>query len=400
MRMKNQSRKRFLKSITKHGQLFIRLLHYKNKFKKIANKRLNPEIYRYLQKKAQNNINNELKELKLGKLVNKNISESDMVNIKRLNACPIKNLQQIAKLRNINNNMSKRDIIYALIHSEPIINEKKYIIDSNNEIRSKINDIRLQLFNVSPYLNKKERGNIRKRLYGIQKMTKINRSLKNKLLKELNSISSDLKFKRKNMVSDCRDENYANIDDIEYMFRDIDNHYAPILTSSLFNKGYQRYHFRGDKLRNMSVKSYLDKIIPYLRVLIYENKAYEQKIQINIGFNMTHISDNRRITHFSRSGNVICMPSSNTNEILGQLLTLLLQKFQDDLQLSRESSSFVYESVGECNIHFDRLDLRRGALFIDTPEWLKPKKATINPQNVNNYIVSCMRLLLHCIILS
>ena len=60
MRMKNQSRKRFLKSITKHAQLFIRLLHYKNKFKKIANKHLNPEIYRYLHKKAQNNINNEL----------------------------------------------------------------------------------------------------------------------------------------------------------------------------------------------------------------------------------------------------------------------------------------------------------------------------------------------------
>ena len=215
-------------------------------------------------------------------------------------------------------------------------------------------------------------------------MTKINRSLKNKLLKELNSIFSDLKLKRKNIVSDYRDENYVNIDDIEYMFGDINNYYAPILTSSLFNKGYQRYHFRGDKLRNMSLKSYLDKIIPYLRVLIDENKAYEQKIQINIGFNMAHISDNRRITHFSRSGNVFCMPSSNANEILGHLLTSLLQKFQDDLQLSRESSSFVYESVEECNIHFDRLGLRRGALFIDTPEWLKRKKATINPQNVNN----------------
>ena len=52
IRTKNQSRKRFLKSITKHAQLFIRLLHHKIKFKKIANKRLNPEIYRYLQKKS------------------------------------------------------------------------------------------------------------------------------------------------------------------------------------------------------------------------------------------------------------------------------------------------------------------------------------------------------------
>ena len=121
-------------------------------------------------------------------------------------------------------------------------------------MRSKINDITLQLFDVSPYLNKKERGNIRKRLYDTQKMTKINRSLKNKLLKELNSISSDLKFKGKNMISDYRDENYANVDDMEYIFGDIDNYCAPMLTSSLFNKGYQRYHFRGDKTRNMPVK--------------------------------------------------------------------------------------------------------------------------------------------------
>ena len=124
-------------------------------------------------------------------------------------------------------------------------------------------------------------------------------------------------------------------------------------------------------------------------------KAYEQKIQIDIDFNMIHISNNRRITHFSCSDNVICMPSSDTNEILEQLLTSLLEKFNDDLQLSRESSNFVYESVEECNIHFNKIDLRRGASFIDTPEWLKHKNATINPKIKIIYIVSCMLLLLH-----
>ena len=99
---------------------------------------------------------------------------------------------------------------------------------------------------------------------------------------------------------------------------------------------------------------------------------------------MTHISDNRRITHFSRSDNVICMPSSNTNEILDQLLTSLYEKFNDDLQLSRESSSFAYESVEKCNIHFHKIDLQRGASFIESPPWLKHIKATINPQNTND----------------
>ena len=194
--------------------------------------------------------------------------------------------------------MSKSYIILALLRSEPVINKKIYIIDNVNEIHSKINDIRLQLFQVSPYMDKKEHSKIRKRLHDIKKITKINRSLKNKLLKELNSISIDLKFIYKNMISDYRDDNYANINDIEYMFGDIDDYYRPVLSSSLFDVGYQRYHFRGDKLRNMSVNSYLDKIIPYLRMLVDENKVYEQKIRSDLGFNMVHVSDSR-IIHFS-----------------------------------------------------------------------------------------------------
>ena len=79
-----------------------------------------------------------------------------------------------------------------------------------------------------------------------------------------------LKFAQGPVISDFRDENYANIEDIEYILGDIDNYYSPLLTSSLFDKSYQRCHFRGDRKRNMSVKSYINKILPYLRVLIDE----------------------------------------------------------------------------------------------------------------------------------
>ena len=146
----------------------------------------------------------------------------------------------------------------------------------------------MQLFDVSQFLNKKALYDIRKRLYDIEKLTKINRSEKNKLLKELNSISSDLKFEQKKMINDYRDDNYANIDDIEYVFGDIDSYYQPVLASSLFNSSYQRYHFRGDPNRNMPVTTYFDKIIPYVRTLIDKNKIFEQKIQLDIGINMVY----------------------------------------------------------------------------------------------------------------
>ena len=94
-----------------------------------------------------------LKKSRVAKLENNNISERDMVNIKQLVALTVKTLREIAKLRNISTNLSKNDTIYALIRSDPIINEQKYIFDSNNEIRDKINEIRMQLFDVSTYLN-------------------------------------------------------------------------------------------------------------------------------------------------------------------------------------------------------------------------------------------------------
>ena len=125
-------------------------------------------------------------------------------------------------------------------------------------------------------------------------------------------------FAIKHMKSDYRDDSYTNIDDIEYMFGDIDNYYTPILTSSLFNKGYQRYHFRGDKTRTMSVKSYLDTIAPNLTILIDENKMHEEKVQLDISFNMVHIDNKRGNTHFSSSDNITCVPSSDTSEILNQ----------------------------------------------------------------------------------
>ena len=69
--------------------------------------------------------------------------------------------------------------------------------------------------------------------------------------------------------------------------------------------------------------------------------------------------------------NVICLPSSDTNEILNQLLTSLYQKYEQVLITSHASSSFRYESVEESNIHFNKVDLRWGASYIETPKWLK-----------------------------
>ena len=44
-------------------------------------------------------------------------------------------------------------------------------------------------------------------------------------------------------------------------------------------------------------------------------------------------------------------------------------------------SEFVFDGVNALCYHFNKISLNRGKSYIDSFEWLKNKKATINPQN-------------------
>ena len=132
--------KLIIKDILSGAKDFNKVYKAKTTIRKKLNKILKTKIQREIQKRKQNKTNNELKKLKFNKLVNKNnITESDIANIKKLNAYSLKTLQLIAKVRNINSNMSKKDIIYPLIRSDPANNEKKYISylnkNTNNDMQ-------------------------------------------------------------------------------------------------------------------------------------------------------------------------------------------------------------------------------------------------------------------------
>ena len=141
--------KSFIKKIIKEAKYFNEVYKTKKIIRKKLNEILKKELYWEIQKTKQNKINNELKKLKFNELINKNnITESDIANIKESNAYSLKALRLIAKPRNISANMSKKDIIYVLIRSEPANNEEKYISDlkkgTNNNIHNEINKIRMK----------------------------------------------------------------------------------------------------------------------------------------------------------------------------------------------------------------------------------------------------------------
>ena len=69
------------------------------------------------------------------------------------------------------------------------------------------------------------------------------------------------------------------------------------------------------------------------------------------------------------------------NEIDEEPFESLLQKYQDKLEEKIRGSEFVFDSVDLLHYNLHKISLNRGGSYIDSPKWLKNKKATINPQN-------------------
>ena len=90
--------------------------------------------------------------------------------------------------------------------------------------------------------------------------------------------------------------------------------------------------------------------------------------------------DNRTI--YSASSPIEIVMGSDTENIIDTLFNTILNRFQEAMETSNERGSrFTHESVGLLYYHFQRIDIRRGGLYIASPDWISSKKATINPKN-------------------
>ena len=83
----------------------------------------------------------------------------------------------------------------------------------------------------------------------------------------------------------------------------------------------------------------------------------------------------------SKSDNVEIMKGVDANQIIKNLFNSLLQRYQKWLEESMKGSGFVFDYVESLNYIFHKIDLKRSGSYIETPDWIKNKKATINVEN-------------------
>ena len=86
-------------------------------------------------------------------------------------------------------------------------------------------------------------------------------------------------------------------------------------------------------------------------------------------------------TMYTKNRNIEIMMGNETNDIIEEFHESLLQKYKKDLKETMTGSEFVRDSNDLLYYHLQKIRLKRVGSYIVSPEWLKNKKATINPEN-------------------
>ena len=114
-----------------------------------------------------------------------------------------------------------------------------------------------------------------------------------------------------------------------------EDYYKPAMTNGAFNNNYIQYESQKDKVKNLSIKKYLDIIRPYLSDIKNDHKT-QGRWRIHSGNNMMDgkTRNNVKITMFNE-----------TNEIIMEHFKYFLQKYQERLEELMRRSGFIFDSA-------------------------------------------------------
>ena len=113
----------------------------------------------------------------------------------------------------------------------------------------------------------------------------------------------------------------------------------------------------------------------------------EWKILLTMRINFIYFKDSKETrTMYSKRRNIEIMMGNETDDIIEELRKSLLQNYEKDLKEPMRECKFFRDSIDLLYYHLQKIGLKRGRSYIDSPKWLKNKKATINPENDDNCI--------------
>ena len=156
-----------------------------------------------------------------------------------------------------------------------------------------------------------------------------------RLKEELNDTAIKDTIKHFRLKTEIKGIKYIILRDIKNLFgheKEEENDYKPVRINNFLSNNYIEYKSNGDINKRLSVEEYLNKIRPYLKIIINNlKKSGIWKIQLIISNNFISSLDNdeERVMH-SKSDNIEIMINDEADDIIEELFDSLKKRFRID----------------------------------------------------------------------
>ena len=105
-------------------------------------------------------------------------------------------------------------------------------------------------------------------------------------------------------------------------------------------------------------------------------------IQLTIKISFVSVLDSTQFQEMhTKSDNIEIMKGNETNDIITELFNSICRKYQEGPETKMKGSIFIFYCVDLLYYHLHKVSLNRRGSHIDSPEFIKNKKLTINSQN-------------------
>ena len=104
---------------------------------------------------------------------------------------------------------------------------------------------------------------------------------------------------------------------------------------------------------------------------------------MKINFISSKDTDESRTMH-TKSDNIEIIIGTEADDVINGLSKSLFKRYQEGLETKMKGSNFIFDRVELLEYHLHKISINRGSSNIDSPDWIKNKKATINPKNKDN----------------
>ena len=203
----------------------------------------------------------------------------------------------------------------------------------------------------------------------------------------LNAFEDSKPFKDSKEIKNENQDDDEIIRDFRFFYEPEEDYYEPRKTKGAFGGNYVKYESNGDIDDVSSIEGYLNKIRPYLRDILDKHKnGWKIQLAVEITFSSVGKKDSKEFYPiYMHSDNSKVYIGSETSMVVDDLLKSLLNTYQLSLKRKMKKNNLTYDRVRAFYHKLHKISINRsGGSYTDSPDWIKNKKATINPKNKND----------------